>query len=298
VHYVVAFPEFDASIVMTVSFYDVQSNALVYQTTLTAQKQYGVTLDGTQYITIPSTIPPGAYKVEVNFWTKNSCGAYRDYMPYPSALLIVPEGRVPCVVWPGDVNNDGVVTYADRRDLNTYIYNANLRTSWLNGPVRYQADAEINPFTYLEWKPQAAAPWQTPEGCYMDTDGNGVVNNLDYIAQKLNWSKTTPWYGGTPKADYSGPSSFMMDQNYPNPFNPVTTIRYHAPEASHVRLVVTDALGRQVATLVDGRLEAGLHETSFDGAQLSSGTYIATISMTGIESGATFSKTIKMVLNK
>jgi len=210
----------------------------------------------------------------------------------------VPEGRIPCVVWPGDANNDGVVNYTDRRALNMYIYNANLRTSWLNGPPRYQADVEINPFTYLEWKPQAAAPWQTPEGCYMDTDGNGVVNNLDYIAMKLNWSKMTPWYGGSPKADASAASSFMMDQNYPNPFNPTTTIRYNAPEASHVRLVVTDALGRQVAELQDGRVEAGLHEVQFDGANLSSGTYIATITMTGTESGATFNKTIKMALNK
>jgi len=210
----------------------------------------------------------------------------------------VPEGRIPCVVWPGDANNDGVVNYADRRALNLYIYNANLRTSWLNGPPRYQADVEINPFTYLEWKPQAAAPWQTPEGCYMDTDGNGVVNNLDYIAMKLNWSKMTPWFGGSPKHDVSAAQSFMMDQNYPNPFNPSTTIRYHAPEASHVLLVVTDALGRQVAALQDGRVEAGLHEVQFDAANLSSGTYIATITMTGTESGATFTKTIKMALSK
>ena len=40
--------------------------------------------------------------------------------------------------------------------------------------------------------------------------------------------------------------------------------------------------------MVDGRMEAGLHETTFDGAQLSSGAYIATISMTAVESGATF----------
>ena len=299
VKYGVTFPEFASTVTFTVQFYNPVTNALVYETSFSAAKQYGVPLSGTQYITLPATVPPGAYKIEVIFNTKNSCDVYSEYMPYPSALLVVPEGRIPCVVWPGDANNDGVVNYTDRRALNMYIYNANLRTSWLNGPPRYQADAEINPFTYLEWKPQAAAPWQTPEGCYMDTDGNGVVNNLDYIAMKLNWSKMTPWYGGSPKADASAvSSSFMMDQNYPNPFNPSTTIRYNAPEASHVRLVVTDALGRQVAELQDGRVEAGLHEVQFDGANLSSGTYIASITMTGVESGATFNKTIKMALSK
>jgi hypothetical protein len=220
-------------------------------------------------------------------------------MPYPSALLIVPEGRIPCVVWPGDVNNDGIVNYTDRRELNYYIYNANLRTSWLQGPARYRADVETNPFTYLDWEPQAAAPWFTSEGCYMDTDGNGVINNLDYMAMKLNWTKVTPSYGGAPKSDIRmAPVSFTMDQNYPNPFNPSTTIRYTAAETSHVRLVVIDALGRQVAELENGRVDQGMHEVQFDGSQLSSGTYIATITMTGVESGLTFLKTIKTALSK
>ncbi|MCB2205324.1 hypothetical protein KQI65_11285 [bacterium] len=297
-HYSVAFPEFDATITMTVSFYTVPGDQLAYTTTVNAQKQYGMTLDGVQYITLPSSLQPGTYKIEVNFWTKNSCDAYRDYMPYPSALLVVGEGQQPCVVWPGDVNNDGIVNYADRRALNLYIYNANLRTSWLNGPARYQADAETNPFTYLEWEPQAAAPWFTPEGCYMDTDGNGVVNNMDYIAMKLNWAQTTPTYPGTPKSGAPVAAGFSMDQNYPNPFNPTTMIRFAVPEQSHVRLVVTDALGRQVAELVDGKIEQGLHEVQFDGAQLASGTYIATVTMTGVESGMSYTKNIKMALNK
>jgi hypothetical protein len=75
-------------------------------------------------------------------------------------------------------------------------------------------------------------------------------------------------------------------------------IHYTAAEASHVRLVVTDALGRQVAELENGRVDQGMHEVRFDGSQLSSGTYIATITMTGVESGMTFTKTIKMALSK
>ncbi|PLX28795.1 MAG: hypothetical protein C0600_09265, partial [Ignavibacteria bacterium] len=168
VKYGVTFPPFASTVTFTVQFYDVINNTLAYQTTFQASKQANVDLFGTQYITLPPTLAAGAYRIEVIFNTKNSCDTYRDYMPYPSALLVVPEGRVPCVVWPGDVNNDGIVNYTDRRDLNYYIYNANLRASWLNGPARYRADAEINPFTYLEWEPQAAAPWFTPEGCYMD----------------------------------------------------------------------------------------------------------------------------------
>jgi hypothetical protein len=298
VQYSVTFPEYASTVTFTVQFFDVQTNTLAWQTMFTASKAFGVPLSGIQYITLPSSLQPGAYKIEVIFNTKNSCDVYRDYMPYPMALLVVGEGQKPCVVWPGDVNNDGIVTYVDRRDLNYYIYNANLRSTWLNGPARYQADAETNPFTYVEWKPQAGAPWFTPEGCYMDTDGNGVVNNMDYIAMKLNWSQTTPWYAGAPKSSAPSAASFTMDQNYPNPFNPSTVIRYAVPEDANVRLVVTDALGRQVAELENGRVNQGMHDVTFDGAQLSSGTYIATVTMTGIESGMTFTKTIKMALSK
>ncbi|MBI5646463.1 MAG: T9SS type A sorting domain-containing protein, partial [Ignavibacteriae bacterium] len=92
--------------------------------------------------------------------------------------------------------------------------------------------------------------------------------------------------------------SFDMDQNYPNPFNPTTTIRFAAPERATVRLVVTDLLGREITTLVNGAVDAGVHTATFDAATLESGQYIATITMTGIESGINFSKSIKLSLVK
>lgn len=70
------------------------------------------------------------------------------------------------------------------------------------------------------------------------------------------------------------PESFVLEPNYPNPFNPQTTIGYTLPEATHVYLAVYDALGRQVAVLVDGARPAGRHETVFDAARLPSGMYL------------------------
>ncbi len=70
------------------------------------------------------------------------------------------------------------------------------------------------------------------------------------------------------------PQRVALNQNYPNPFNPSTVISYDLPEASDVTIQVYDMTGRQVATLVNSRMEAGTHEVTFNAGNLASGVYI------------------------
>lgn len=51
----------------------------------------------------------------------------------------------------------------------------------------------------------------------------------------------------------------------PNPFNPNTQIRYWVPSRSMTRLIIYDAEGRRVRTLVDTPKPAGLHAVVWDG---------------------------------
>lgn len=69
-------------------------------------------------------------------------------------------------------------------------------------------------------------------------------------------------------------SDYKLEQNYPNPFNPVTNIQYTISEHSNVTLEVYDVLGRHVTTLVNEVQSPGRYEVSFDGSDLSSGSYI------------------------
>jgi glucuronoarabinoxylan endo-1,4-beta-xylanase len=62
----------------------------------------------------------------------------------------------------------------------------------------------------------------------------------------------------------AAPSDLQLRQNYPNPFNPSTTISFSLPHGTETVLEVVDMLGRTVATLVDGRLDAGPHVVTFD----------------------------------
>ncbi|MCK9995436.1 MAG: T9SS type A sorting domain-containing protein [Candidatus Krumholzibacteria bacterium] len=54
-------------------------------------------------------------------------------------------------------------------------------------------------------------------------------------------------------------------QNHPNPFNPSTKLSFELGAAGNVRLNVYDTAGRLVATLVNERRDAGLHEVIWDG---------------------------------
>lgn len=70
------------------------------------------------------------------------------------------------------------------------------------------------------------------------------------------------------------PQKFMLHPNYPNPFNPITVIRYELPTNNRVSLSVYDLMGRRIATLVDERQQAGVHEVSWDASGVASGMYI------------------------
>ena len=74
--------------------------------------------------------------------------------------------------------------------------------------------------------------------------------------------------------DISSPAVFRIYANFPNPFNPVTQIRYDLAVSGFVSLKVYDLLGREVATLVDGKQESGRRSVEFDAGGLSSGMYV------------------------
>jgi hypothetical protein len=91
------------------------------------------------------------------------------------------------------------------------------------------------------------------------------------------------------------PTQFALAQNYPNPFNPSTIIAFDLPAGTAVRLTLYNALGQEVAEVVDGHLPAGHHQVVWDatdrlGNELASGVYLARLEADG------FVQTRKMLL--
>jgi len=102
---------------------------------------------------------------------------------------------------------------------------------------------------------------------------------------------------GIKKIASSVPDKFKLFQNYPNPFNPNSKIKYQIAKLSNAKIVVYDALGREIITLVNEELKPGTYEVEFDPeksrqAGLSSGVYYYTLS------AGDYFETKKMVLIK
>ncbi|HEY3294825.1 MAG TPA: T9SS type A sorting domain-containing protein [bacterium] len=70
------------------------------------------------------------------------------------------------------------------------------------------------------------------------------------------------------------PTDFFLSQNYPNPFNPSTVIRFGVPRTAEVKVAVYDVLGRQVASLIDGAMQPGVHSINWDCRSCPSGMYL------------------------
>ncbi len=88
------------------------------------------------------------------------------------------------------------------------------------------------------------------------------------------------------------PGTMEFSSNYPNPFHSGTKLRFELLDRAEVNLQVVDLLGRTVATLVEGSVEAGVHEVSFDAGGLPSGVYLARLRAGSI------TMTRKMVLHR
>lgn len=88
------------------------------------------------------------------------------------------------------------------------------------------------------------------------------------------------------------PKEYSLAANYPNPFNPTTQISYQLPKDGFVSLSVFNALGQEVAELVNQHQAMGKYSVQFNANNLPSGVYIYKLQ------AGDFSSVKKMLLTK
>ena len=97
------------------------------------------------------------------------------------------------------------------------------------------------------------------------------------------WVQASVRYqASTAAEDAAGtPSEVALETARPNPFRATATLAYAVPSAGAVRLSVYDALGREVARLVDAVQPAGRYHATLDGSRLAAGLYFCRLEAAG-----------------
>ncbi|MEJ2616693.1 MAG: T9SS type A sorting domain-containing protein [Ignavibacteriaceae bacterium] len=117
--------------------------------------------------------------------------------------------------------------------------------------------------------------------------GGKTIDN-SFVLQKSNEESLV----SVNNQNYKIPEQYNVKQNYPNPFNPSTTISYEIPREAKISIKIYNALGKEVATLINKVQNAGKHEVEWNAENFGSGIYFYTIKSND------FVSTKKMVLIK
>ena len=131
----------------------------------------------------------------------------------------------------------------------------------------------------------------TEKSNYSFVDKNPAEGKSYYRLRQIDFDGTSKIYNSV-EVDFETVKEYSLSQNYPNPFNPSTEINYTLTKSGNVTLKVYNLLGSEIATLVNGFMEAGKHSVKFDANDITSGIYFYTIKADN------FTSTRKMILMK
>lgn len=120
-------------------------------------------------------------------------------------------------------------------------------------------------------RPASLSPAYSCLGCHNDASDDNIPDKTleQAVADAINMHVAT----AITNDNSNTPSEFALKQNYPNPFNPSTMIEFDMPAKANVNISVYNISGQLVRTLVDGEMEAGVHQVQFNAGTLTSGMY-------------------------
>jgi alpha-L-arabinofuranosidase len=227
------------------------------------------------YGSTAATWHPIRYNAPGNYTLMPAAVLYKKFFPLfldhsVSTVTLSPkgsDGNVYSVRAGGFISADSsqMTVIAVNRDK---ILQAHVQVNGMEGYVRTKI---------IRWS-AAALSSDTVIEEEITADNNGVITLPPMGIVAVQFSKNALSVSEHPGA----PSRFVLEQNYPNPFNPSTTIGFTLGVSGFTALRIYDAIGREVSTLVNEHLEAGIHyQKTFDAANLAGGIYFAELISSG-----------------
>src|SRR4030095_2592875 len=164
-------------------------------------------------------------------------------------------------------NNDSGIVVGNHGDVQ---FSTNGGNNWFYSPnIQNLTTKNLNKFAYDRSKGYALAVGDSGAVIYKDS----ITLAIEPVGNII-------------------PNDYKLYQNYPNPFNPETEIKFDISKTARVKLILFDALGNVISTLVDEKLPAGTYKVSFNGNDFASGTYFYKLIVNN------YSESRKMVLLK
>jgi hypothetical protein len=126
---------------------------------------------------------------------------------------------------------------------------------------------------------------------YSFIDKDLVDGKYFYRLKQVDYNGTYE-YSNIIEVDVRSLDDYALEQNYPNPFNPTTTIGYVLKEKTNAKLILLNAIGEEIAVLVNEEQDKGFHKVDFNARTLASGVYFYRLQ------AGDFVQTRKMILLK
>ncbi|MGB0862778.1 MAG: T9SS type A sorting domain-containing protein, partial [Saprospiraceae bacterium] len=128
-----------------------------------------------------------------------------------------------------------------------------------------------------------------------------TINNVSEIAdgQAIPFTNITlemPTFQSISTGTNGVSTAAIPIRNFPNPFSDKTTIEYTLPTSGEVTLMIRNATGSEVRTIVSETQSAGKQQVLINGQDLSAGTYFYTITVQ--EANRSYTVTKRMMVLK
>jgi ELWxxDGT repeat protein len=155
----------------------------------------------------------------------------------------------------------------------------------LFGPVprTLAAGETLGPVTLEQAVPASAPPGEYRYRANVGTFPGPVAATAEFTVEKTAGDALAGSGAGEgwrveavegPEASSAAPGGLALHGASPNPFEGRTAVRFAVPEAARVSVDVLDVLGRRVAVLHEGPVEAGAHAVPWAADGLPGGVYV------------------------
>jgi hypothetical protein len=239
--------------------------------TLPTRKMVNDIYSAAQLKLAPAPIPPSAEMITVPVFAQHDSMVWSQRKPQ--------IGTFPLGTLVGGTKKDVVISNKIRTGLKTSVPKPVVIYGWhqLDGtPIQplYNGHGE----GYADYSHGIRLVQEAVQFDGTSTTISAILKT-DTLAAILSDEGTIaiPRYGDPPTGvrETRGPlpEESLMLRNYPNPFNAETVVSCQSPVASRVHLAVFDALGREVAVLMDEEKAAGEFEVNYVTSAQASGVY-------------------------